>query len=470
MVFSSLEFLTLFLPVFLLLYWVTPQQFRNALLLLGSLVFYLLGSLDHPIYVLLLVAAVVVNYTLARVIECSVRPKLWLVAGIVYNFAWLFVFKYADFFLTGVNRVLGWLFPSGTVQAPLLELLLPVGISFYAFQAVSYLVDVYRHTCPAERSIVDFGTYLCMFPKLTAGPITTYPAVHEQLRSRKVSFAGAVSGMKLFIFGLGLKVLLANRIGGLWNDVTTIGFESISSPLAWMSIFAYSFQLYFDFFGYSLMAIGLGRMLGFRLPQNFRHPYCSLSMTEFWRRWHITLGSWFREYVYIPLGGSREGRSKTVRNLLVVWLCTGLWHGAHLNFLLWGLMLFVILAVEKSGLKRTLDRHPTFGHLYMLLLIPLSWTVFAVTDLTQLGTLFGRLFPFLSHGSEVVFRQDYLKYGREYGFWLALGVLFSTKLPYSLYTRHKNDVLGAAFLVLVFGASVYCMYMGMNDPFLYFRF
>lgn len=218
------------------------------------------------------------------------------------------------------------------------------------------------------------------------------------------------------------------------------------------------------------MAIGLGKMLGFRLPQNFRHPYLSLSMTEFWRRWHITLGSWFRDYVYIPLGGSREGQGKTMRNLLVVWLCTGLWHGAHLNFLLWGLVLFAIIALEKLGLKRTLDRHPAFGHLYMLLLIPLSWAVFAVTDLSQLGMLFGRLFPFFQRGVEVVFQQDYLKYAKTYGLWLALGFLFSTKLPYRLYARCKSNVIGAVFLVLVFAASVYCMYMGMNDPFLYFRF
>ncbi len=470
MVFSSLEFLTLFLPAFLLLYWIVPQRFRNALLLVGSLVFYLLGTLDHPVYVLLLIAAVLVNYGAALMMERSARPKAWLIAGIVYNFGWLFVFKYADFLFTGINQVLLALFPSGTVRIPLLELLLPIGISFYAFQAVSYLVDVYRRTYPAERSLLRFGTYLCMFPKLASGPITDYAEVRGQLQSRTVSLNGAVSGMKTFIFGMGLKVLLANRIGGLWTDVTTIGFDSISTPLAWMSIFAYSFQLYFDFFGYSLMAIGLGKMLGFRLPQNFRHPYLSLSMTEFWRRWHITLGSWFRDYVYIPLGGSREGQGKTMRNLLVVWLCTGLWHGAHLNFLLWGLVLFAIIALEKLGLKRTLDRHPAFGHLYMLLLIPLSWAVFAVTDLSQLGMLFGRLFPFFQRGVEVVFQQDYLKYAKTYGLWLALGFLFSTKLPYRLYARCKSNVIGAVFLVLVFAASVYCMYMGMNDPFLYFRF
>lgn len=470
MVFSSMEFLTLFLPVFLLLYWITPQRFRNLVLLVGSLVFYLLGALDRPAYVLLLVASVLVNYGAALAIERSTRPKVWLVLGVLYNLAWLFVFKYADFFLSGINQVLMALFPSGGVRIPLLELLLPVGISFYSFQAVSYLADVYRGTYPAERSLLNFATYLCMFPKLTAGPITDFGDLRGQLRQRTVTLAGAVSGMKLFIFGMGLKVLLSTQIGGLWNDVSSIGFDSVSTPLAWMSVFAYSFQLYFDFFGYSLMAIGLGKMLGFRLPKNFRHPYLATSMTDFWRRWHITLGSWFRDYVYIPLGGSRAGRGKTLRNLLVVWLCTGLWHGAHLNFLLWGFGLFLILAVEKLGLKNALDRHPVFGHLYMLLLIPLSWAVFAVSDLSQLGALFGRLFPLFGSGAELVFRQDYCKYGREYGLWLALGFLFSTKLPYRLFERCRNNALGAVLLVLVFAASVYCMYAGMNDPFLYFRF
>lgn len=470
MVFSSLEFLTLFLPVFLLLYWITPQRFRNAVLLAGSLVFYLLGTLDRPVYVLLLVASVLVNYGVALVIGRSARPRPWLVLGALYNLAWLFVFKYADFFLTGVNQALLALFPSGAVRIPLLELLLPVGISFYSFQAVSYLVDVCRGTYPAERSLLDFATYLCMFPKLTAGPITDYADLRGQLRQRTVSLEGVVSGMQLFIFGMGLKVLLSTQIGGLWSDVTAIGFDSVSTPLAWMSIFAYSFQLYFDFFGYSLMAIGLGKMMGFRLPQNFKHPYLATSMTDFWRRWHVTLGSWFRDYVYIPLGGSRAGRCKTLRNLLVVWLCTGLWHGAHLNFLIWGLGLFLMIAVEKLGLKNALDRHPAFGHLYMLLLIPLSWAVFAVSDLSQLGALFGRLFPFFHSGMGTVLRQDYLKYGKAYGLWLALGFLFSTKLPYRLFARNRNNVLGAVFLVLVFAASVYCMYAGMNDPFLYFRF
>lgn len=470
MVFSSLEFLTLFLPVFLLLYWVAPQRLRNAVLLLGSLVFYLLGTMDRPVYVLLLAASVLVNYGLALLIARSARPKPWLVLGVVYNFAWLFLFKYADFLLSGINQVLLALFPSGTIRIPLLELLLPVGISFYSFQAVSYLADVYRGTYPAERSLLNFATYLCMFPKLTAGPITNYADVRDRLRQRTVTWQGAVSGMQLFIFGMGLKVLLSSQIGGLWSDVTAIGFESVSTPLAWMSIFAYSFQIYFDFFGYSLMAIGLGKMLGFRLPQNFRHPYLATSMTDFWRRWHITLGKWFRDYVYIPLGGSRAGQSKTLRNLLVVWLCTGLWHGAHLNFLIWGFGLFLILAAEKLGLKNALDCHPAFGHFYMLLLIPLSWAVFAVSDLSQLGALFGRLFPLLGRRTELVFRQDYLKYGKSYGLWLALGFLFSTKLPYRLFARYRNNVLGAVFLVLVFAASVYCMYAGMNDPFLYFRF
>ena len=278
----------------------------------------------------------------------------------------------------------------------------------------------------------------------------------------------AVDGLKLFVFGMALKILLANQLGGLWSDVTTIGFESLSTPLAWMAAFAYSFQLYFDFWGYSLMAIGIGRMLGFHLPENFRCPYLALSMTEFWRRWHITLGTWFREYLYFPLGGSRCSRRRMIFNLLVVWLATGLWHGAHLNFLLWGLGLFGILTVEKLWLKKYLDRWPVLGHLYMLVLIPLSWAVFSVSDLGQLGAYFGRLLPLFSHAA--AYPLDFLKYGKTYGVFLVLGLVCSTSLPAYVYRRLKGTWAGAVILAVLFWLCLFCLSKGMNDPFMYFRF
>ena len=339
MVFSSLSFLFCFFPAFLLVYYLTPSRpagARNAVLLVGSCVFYIIGLDGQWAYFALLAASVLVNYGLGLAItRDKPRAKLWLIVGLCYNFLWLFLFKYLNFLLTGVNGVLGWV-SGGKAAVPLLGWVLPVGISFYTFSAGGYLIDVYRGTVAPERSLLTFGTYLTMFPKLVSGPIASYAQLQPEFGARDVSLRQAVDGLKLFVFGMAFKILLANQLGGLWSDVTTIGFESLSTPLAWMAAFAYSFQLYFDFWGYSLMAIGIGRMLGFHLPENFRCPYLALSMTEFWRRWHITLGTWFREYLYFPLGGSRCSRGRMIFNLLVVWAATGLWHGAHLNFLLWG--------------------------------------------------------------------------------------------------------------------------------------
>lgn len=446
MVFSSLEFIFLFLPVFLLLYFLTPEQYKNLVLFLASLLFYTLGTLDHPLYLLLMLLSIFVNFRLARRMERSPARKWWFRLGLFYNFGWLFVFKYAG-----------------------LPLLLPVGISFYTFQAVSYLCDVYWQKYRSERSFVKFGTYIAMFPQLIAGPIVTYPLIRKALRQRRCSLENLTEGIQIFILGLGSKVILANRAGALWGDINAIGYESISTPLAWLGIIAYTFQIYFDFFGYSLMAIGLGTMIGFQLPQNFREPYRSRSMTEFWRRWHITLGSWFREYVYIPLGGSRRGQARTIRNLLIVWLLTGVWHGAGVSFVLWGFSLFVLIAIEKLGLKRVLDRYPLLGHLYMVICIPLTWMLFAITDLKQLKIFAGRLFPVFAAGG-TVFPGDYLKYGKRYGIVLLVCLLFCTGWPQALYARVRNTLTETIVLLGVFWVSVYFLYIGLNDPFLYFRF
>lgn len=395
MVFSSLNFIFIFLPLFLAVYAAAPAKHKNTVLLTGSLVFYICGTLDKPLYLLLLVLSAAVNYAAGRALtHAQHRKKLLLFCGILYNFGWLFVFKYADFLFGGLNELIKAAFPQSTFAVPQLGLLLPVGISFYTFQAVSYLTDVYRGTVRAETSPIRLGTYICMYPQLVAGPIVTYASVARQLQHRNFSLQTVTCGLKTFIRGLGYKVLLANQIGNLWNDVNTIGYESISAPLAWMGAAAFTFQIYFDFYGYSLMAIGLGEMLGFKLPQNFNRPYSALTMTDFWRRWHITLGSWFRTYVYIPLGGNRKGRLRTVLNLLTVWLFTGIWHGASLNFLLWGFVLFALIALEKTGFGRFLSRCKIAGHIYMLFCIPLSWMLFAITDLKQISLYFSRLFPF----------------------------------------------------------------------------
>lgn len=471
MVFSSIAFIMYFMPVFFLVYYILPASYKNAWLFLASLGFYYYGVRGNPGYLLLMIMSVVVNFVAGKLIAAQKTKrarKAWLVVGIVYDLGWLILFKYLGFLIENLNALFGAMHVK--VQLETWNLILPIGISFYTFQIISYLVDVYRRETKAEKSLISLGTYLCMFPQLIAGPIVNYHLIQEQLHKRKHSMEKVESGLKVFALGLAYKVLLANRVGHLWTEVTAIGYESISTPLAWMSIVAYSLQLYFDFYGYSLMAIGLGRMMGFDFPQNFNNPYMAVSMTDFWRRWHMTLGGWFREYVYIPLGGNRGGFAKTVRNMFVVWLLTGLWHGASWNFVLWGLLLFVLLFVEKAGLGKVLERHKALGHIYMILWIPLSWLVFVITDLSQLGIYLQKLFPFFGNARTVLFQGDYLKYGKTYGVYLVLGILFATGVQEKLLKKNKNRLWVILLLLALFWASVYCMYLGMDDPFLYFRF
>ena len=453
MVFSSLPFLLGFLPIFFLCYYIAPKDFRNLALLIGSLVFYAIGAIEHPEHMALLVGAVAVDFYSALAIErfSKMRAPIFALA-ILYHVIWLVYFKFTASF------------------ASLDDFALPAGISFYTFQGISYLADIYRKDYHAEPLILNYACYIMMFPQLIAGPIVVYPQVKQAMTGRTITPSGALHGFATFIFGLGMKVLLANQLAGLWRDVEAIGFDSISTPLAWMAAFAFSFQLYFDFYGYSLMAIGLGKMLGFRIPTNFNHPYMSLTMTEFWRRWHITLGRWFRDYVYIPLGGSRNGSFRTVCNLFCVWLLTALWHGFGFNFLVWGLGLFCVILLEKFLYGKWLAHHPAAGHLYMLLLIPLSWVPFAAQSLPDAVLFFSRLFAMPPTGFYSIFRTDYLKYLDIYGIYLVLGFVFSNRGPYRLLRAIKHKSLVILLLCLVFAASLYCMWRGMDDPFLYFRF
>lgn len=453
MVFSSLEFLLIFLPVFLIVYYLLPGRYRNLCLLLFSLGFYVYGTWGHPEQIAILLLSLFVNYALGLLLERR-RSKLTLTIGLLFNFGMLFLFKYSGFFLSAVSDSFS-------------KLALPVGISFYTFQSAAYLIDIYRKTTPAEHNLVCYGTYLTMFPKLVSGPITRYGQVRKALHRRRHTLELFIRGLRLLILGLGLKVLLANRIGNLWRIIRGIGFASISTPLAWMGLLACSLQIYFDFWGYSLMAVGLGNMLGFQLPVNFRHPYQARSMTDFWRRWHITLGAWFRDYVYIPLGGNRNGKWKTYRNLLIVWVLTGVWHGAGWNFLLWGLFLFAVIAVEKAGLLTVLERKPLLSHLYMILLIPLSWLLFSVTDLPSLGLYFQRL---IGLGGEAVFHGDFLKYAAQYGELLVVGVLLCTPVPYRVWNRVKKPWAIVVVLAVILLCCLYYLYQGSNDPFLYFSF
>ena len=468
MVFSSFTFLFYFFPAFFLLYFLLPNSYKNLVIFIGSLIFYFYGVMEHPIYLLFIILSVLVNFFVSQGMDKRNRRRVrkrWLYAGIFYNFGMLFVFKYLDFLIENCNRIFG--LAGMDFHLPYAELVLPIGISFYTFQISSYLIDVYRGNVPVERSILRLGTYLCMFPQLIAGPIITYSQVREQLMSRRHSFLAWEKGIREFTIGLALKVLIANRVGGLWTQVGTIGYESISTPLAWLGIVAFSMQIYFDFYGYSLMAKGLGTIMGFSFPDNFNEPYLSKSMTEFWRRWHITLGSWFREYVYIPLGGNRKHQ---FLNLLFVWMLTGLWHGAGWNFVLWGLFCFLLISLEKAGVIKILNKIPILGHMYMFLAIPLSWLIFAVPDLEQMGLYFLRLFPFVQDAGTSVFAGDFVKYLNSHAWSLGAAFLCCTGLPKKIYAKFKSSFWMTLLLVILFWMCVYSMYIGLDDPFLYYQF
>lgn len=467
MVFSSIEFIFIFLPIFFLVYALVPNtKLKNLVIFVGSVVFYSMGVLDAKIYIVLFVQTILINFLLGWLIQdMEKHRKLLLILGVIYNLWWLMFFKYSGFFVTNVNNILH-------TNIPERNILLPIGISFYTFQNLSYLVDVYRNKTKASKSLIDYGAYISMFPQLIAGPIVTYDTIEVELRERKHSLKNIDEGLKIFTAGLGYKVLIANQIGGLWKEIETIGFESISTPLAWLGVAAYGFQVYFDFYGYSLMAIGLGLLMGFHLPQNFNQPYLSITMTEFWRRWHITLGSWFREYIYIPLGGNRKGKLRTIRNMLIVWLLTGFWHGANWNFILWGLALFVIMLTEKLFTGKYLNEHRILGHYYLLILISFTWVLFAITDMHDIGIYFQKLLPFLPHETTGrVAEGDYLRYLGTYWKYFVAAVFFCLPVSQKIWQKIKHAPEVVSVLCLgVFFSCVYCMYKGMNDPFLYFRF
>ena len=433
-----------------MIYFIAPEKFRNLVLFAGSIVFYTYGE---AAYVLLLLASVVVNYLIGVEMNSQwargsdISRRVLLFTALFYDFGMLFFFKY-----------------SGMTEK------LPLGISFYTFQIAAYVMDVYWRKVPEERSFINLGTYLTMFPQLIAGPIVNYAEVNKNLRKRTVTFAEFEQGIRILIIGLGAKVIVADRIGMLWNSVQTIGFNSISTKLAWLGAMAYSMELYFDFSGYSMMAIGLGKMLGFQIPVNFRFPYISKSITEFWRRWHITLGRWFRDYVYIPLGGNRRGKGRTLFNLFVVWSLTALWHGADYNFLIWGGMLLGLMFIEKLFLYPYLEKSKVLSHLYLLLVVPVTWVAFAISDVHQLGIYLARMFPFVRIETGVINPQDFMNYLQNYAGLLLIGAIFSTPLPAKIYGRIKNSVVGTFAVAVIFFLSMYYLAISENNPFLYFNF
>ncbi len=441
------SFIFLFLPAFLLVYYGFPAKRRNTVLAIGSFLFYCINSWKRPWCIVLLLGVILLTWLGGIWLECATRRRGLHVLLCTALVGCLLCFKYTGIF--------------GDSAA------LPLGISFYTFQIIAYLTQV-AGGMEAVWSFPDYAALVLMFPKLLSGPLVPPGELKRQLAQRNSGMAEVDRGLRDLILGLALKVLLADRIGGLWRQVQILGFDSLSAPLAWMGIWAYSFQLLFDFAGYSRMAVGLGRMLGFRLPANFDHPYISRSMTEFWRRWHMTLGAWFRDYVYIPLGGSRAGTWKLLRNLLVVWLLTGIWHGNTWNFLLWGVCLFGVIANEKLWLGRILERNRIVSRVYMLLLIPLCWLVFAVPDPGQIGRYLTSLFS-CSGGLGQGIRQA-LPYVKSYlPYFLTAGVL-SCVWPERLWNRIRSSPLGTVLLLLLFWACVYCMSLRTGDPFLYGSF
>ena len=459
MVFSSILFLFRFFPIAMLVYYIAPRRYKNLVLLVESLVFYSWGEVR---YFPIMIASILVDFIASNGIERHRQSKgacrAFLTLSVVFNLGMLGFFKYTNFLLLNLGALTGLSFPA-------LSLTLPLGISFYTFQTMSYTIDVYRGKVPAERNIVDFGAFVVLFPQLIAGPIVRYTDVNRELKSRVITLDGVQEGIDIFIRGLGRKVLIANNIGALWTEVSAMNFEVISTPLAWLGILAYTFQIYFDFSGYSQMAIGLGRMLGFRFPRNFDDPYIAKSVTEFWRRWHMTLGSWFREYLYIPLGGNRCSFPRQVFNLFVVWAATGLWHGASWNFVLWGLYFFVFLVLEKAFLRPRLEKTRVLGHLYLLFLVVVSWAIFAITDFAALGRFLAAMFSFRP-GTE------WLYYLRNYGVTFLLAGFLSTPLLARWEARWgergrmaKNLVLGVVLI-----ASIAYLEDATYNPFLYFRF
>ncbi|MBU3812019.1 MAG: MBOAT family protein [Candidatus Niameybacter stercoravium] len=461
MVFSSLLFLFIFLPIFLMIYYVTPRGLRNFILFIASLIFYAWGE---PVYVLIMIFSTLLDYTVGRVIDRyrthKLIPKIALAVSVCGNLGMLGFFKYADFFIENVNNFLG-------LDINLLKIALPIGISFYTFQTMSYTIDLYREKIRVQKNIISFGAYVAMFPQLIAGPIVTYQTVEKELGERTETIEQFSEGVMRFIEGLAKKVLLANNIGLAWETMKAVPEGSLTLVGAWFGIIAFALQLYFDFSGYSDMAIGLGKMMGFKFPENFNYPYLSKSVTEFWRRWHMTLGSWFREYLYIPLGGNRVSKLKFYRNLMIVWFLTGFWHGAGWNFVLWGLFFGVLIIVERMGLLKALEKCPAFiSHIYLLFVIMISWVLFSLESGSQIMMYLKAMFGI---GEGGLISTETLYNLSNYGLTLLIGVVFATPLMNRLKERLKPWMLYVFYVVMLVLSTAYLVDSTFN-PFLYFRF
>ncbi len=488
MIFSSPYFLFLYFPVVLLLYYISPLRWRNLVLLIANLVFYGWGE---PVYVLIMFVSIAIDYSHGRIVTtCKAKgndrgAKMAVASSVVFNLLLLGFFKYWDFIVGNLNALGLDLVTREEIRSainaalaniglkPLFQAAsstLPIGISFYTFQTMSYTIDVYRGDARCQKNIVTFGTFVTLFPQLIAGPIIKYKDLDDQLEYRDHTFEKFASGVQRFTVGACKKVLLANALGPLWDVYLATPSSQLTTLGAWLGIVAFSLQLYFDFSGYSDMAIGLGRMLGFEFLENFNYPYISKSASEFWRRWHISLGSWFREYLYFPLGGSRVKPARMVFNLLVVWAATGIWHGASWNFLIWGLYWFVWIGLEKLWLGRVLEKTPAWVcHIYGVVVAIVGWAIFAVEDFSAMGPYLAAMFGFGAGALDT----DFLYYFRNYLPILAIAVAAATPLGKIVWHKLPQRARQAAFPVLMLAGLVFTtayLVDGTYNPFLYFRF
>lgn len=460
MLFTSISFLYYFLPITLILYFIIPKKYKNVILLVSSLLFYFYGE---PIYVFLMIAEILIAYFGALLID-KYKDKTILIILLIIHISLLFIFKYTDFILTNINNIFN-------ANINLLKLALPIGISFYTFQIISYEVDVYKKKVSVQKNIINLATYVSLFPQLIAGPIVRYESINEELDNRKTTFNDFSYGVRRFIIGLSKKVLLANVLGELCSTFNTISDKTV--VFYWLFAISYMLQIYLDFSAYSDMAIGLGRMFGFHFLENFNYPYISKSITEFWRRWHMSLSSWFKDYVYIPLGGSRCEKTKIIRNIFVVWFLTGLWHGASWNFIIWGLLFGIVLVIEKLFLQKVLDKTPNiFKHIYVLFIVMISFVIFNGENIiNNIQGLFGiNNISFINSVS--------IHYLKNYLIILIISILACTPLFKNIIEKLKNNkkiikvinLLEPIYLVLLlFIVTVYLIDNSYN-PFLYFRF
>jgi len=467
LVFSSLTFIYFFLPIVLISYFIVPMKAKNIIILISGIIFYAWGE---PFYIIIMLFSTAIDYTAGRLIHKFDKKEkmrvIFLCVSVCMNIGLLAVFKYSSFLITNINGLLGT-----NIFDP--KLPLPIGISFYTFQSMSYTIDLFMRKIKVQKSVISFTSYVTLFPQIVAGPIVRYEDVANEIDTRTITLTKVSEGIGTFIKGLAKKVILANNIGLVWSQVKVMDFSEISIATAWIGILAFTFQIYFDFSGYSDMAIGMGKMLGFNFPQNFNYPYISKSISEFWRRWHITLGSWFRSYIYIPLGGNRGGLAKTIRNLLIVWFLTGLWHGASWNFILWGLYFGVLILIERLGFGKILAKLPSaISRLYTFIIVVIGWVFFDINGLKPAFSYLKAMFG--ANGFEIDNTAKYLFQTNIVIFLIC--ILASTEIVKKMYEKLsslKKNALQYVMPIIQFATMIICtayLVDATYNPFLYFRF